>query len=62
MRSANPEGRDGVYFVRPRTGSPGEYILTVTYKGQPTHHLVKKEPNGNYSVNGKNTSTAHLSR
>jgi hypothetical protein len=33
---------DGRFLVRRRAGVPGEYVLSVVYKGAPTHHLVAK--------------------
>jgi len=29
----------GRFAVREREGAPGEYVLSVNYKGKPTHHL-----------------------
>jgi hypothetical protein len=33
---------DGRFLVRRRAGVAGEYVLSVVYKGAPTHHLVAK--------------------
>eukprot|EP00038_Savillea_parva_P003130 m.121308 g.121308 ORF g.121308 m.121308 type:complete len:979 (-) comp11080_c0_seq1:100-3036(-) len=49
--SANGTG-DGTYFVRPREGQPGQYVLCVVYKGKPTHHLMV-EIDGTWVVNKK---------
>ncbi len=28
-----------------------EFVLSVVYKGRPTHHLLKKDPSGDYIIN-----------
>lgn len=34
---------EGTFLVRPRGNEfPGEYVLSVVYKGKATHHLVKQ--------------------
>ena len=48
----NAGGADGSFMVRERGDEyPGQYVLSVMYKGKPTHHLVAKK-NGSY-VAGK---------
>ena len=40
--------------MRSRAGKKTEFVLCVTYKGKPTHHLIKKnEETGFYGINGK---------
>jgi hypothetical protein len=31
---------DGRFMVRPRPGSNRDWVLSVTYRGKPTHHLI----------------------
>ncbi|EDQ84906.1 uncharacterized protein MONBRDRAFT_29769 [Monosiga brevicollis MX1] len=52
---AHPEVVDGLFFVRGRGADrPGEYVITVVYKGKPTQHLVRQSSKGEeYTVNGK---------
>lgn len=50
---------EGKFFVRPRPGaSADDKVITVVYKGRPTHHLCRGEagPGGlrTFSVNGNN--------
>ena len=40
---------DGKFLVRPRGSS--EYVLSVVFKGKPTHHLVKRD-GGELMLNG----------
>lgn len=47
---------DGGFLVRDRPKYPGEYILSVNYKGKPTHHLVSKNDEGTLIVNKKSFS------
>ena len=46
---------DGKFFVRKRgPTTPNEYVLTVVYKGRPTHHLMKQSAAGQpFTINGK---------
>ncbi len=44
---------DGRFLLRTRPEKQGEYVLCVVYKGRPTHHLVKKNEEGMYTVNKK---------
>ena len=40
-------GDEGDFFVRPRGADhPDNYVVCVIYKGNPTHHLVTKGPDG----------------
>jgi len=44
----NAGGADGSFMVRERGDEfPGQYVLSVMYKGKPTHHLMAKK-NGSY--------------
>lgn len=45
--------KDGKFLVRARAGFPDEFVLSVTYRGKPTHHLVQRGPDGGYLVNKK---------
>ena len=45
--------KDGKFLVRTRGGHPGDYVLSVTFRGKPTHHLVQPGPNGNLLINKK---------
>lgn len=36
---AKDPSESGRFAVRERDGAPGEYVLSVNYKGKPTHHL-----------------------
>eukprot|EP00054_Salpingoeca_dolichothecata_P030073 m.241623 g.241623 ORF g.241623 m.241623 type:complete len:790 (+) comp26590_c1_seq1:61-2430(+) len=56
MNASNPQ--EGTFFVRPRTGKPGEHVLCVVYKGRPTHHLLKPVASADgdvYTVDNKLT-------
>jgi histone H2A len=45
-------------------GKPGEYVLSVVYKGKPTHHRIKPDQSGVLRVNnrafGRNTTVSEL--
>jgi hypothetical protein len=45
--------QEGSFCVRERGADSGEYVLCVVYKNKFTHHLIKKAPDGNLAVNGK---------
>ena len=45
--------QDGHFLVRERPGAEGEYVLSLIYKGKPTHHLMKTDDNGHVSINRK---------
>jgi hypothetical protein len=50
---------EGAFFMRPRgADAPGEHLLTVVYKGKPTHHLVKADASGIFTINGKDAGGA----
>ena len=44
---------DGRFLVKQRPGVADEYVLSVTYRGKPTHHRVTVNDSGIYLVNGK---------
>ena len=44
---------DGTFFVRDRTEQPGEYILVLQFKNKSTHHLLKHDQDGIWTVNTK---------
>jgi hypothetical protein len=50
MYLAATTGGEGSYVVRSR--GP-EYVLCVKFKGKLTHHLIKPNPEGIMTVNGK---------
>ena len=43
---------DGRFLVRSREAK-GEYVLSVVFRGNPTHHLIKTGPDGKLVVNKK---------
>ena len=51
--AAVDRSQEGSFCVRARGGVPDEYVLCVVYKGNATHHLIKKADDGNLSVNKK---------
>lgn len=50
----NAGATKGQYLVRSRAGKKTEYVLCVAFKGKATHHLIKKNEDGFYVINGKN--------
>lgn len=50
---------DGDFLVRPRPQKDGDYIISVVFKGKPTHHLATPNESGELVVNkttfGQNT-------
>mmetsp|Transcript_29493 Transcript_29493/g.77324 ORF Transcript_29493/g.77324 Transcript_29493/m.77324 type:complete len:106 (+) Transcript_29493:50-367(+) len=49
---------DGTFLVRRRPAKGGgvvedEFVLTVVFKGKPTHHGIKRDETGAMCVNGK---------
>jgi hypothetical protein len=44
---------DGKFMVRLRSGSQTDFVLTVVYRGKPTHHLVLLGGDGLYTINRK---------
>jgi len=45
---------DGRYLVRSRDGpNKGEYVLCVVFKSKATHHLIKRNEEGQYIINKK---------
>lgn len=53
LKSADGTYVDGAFAVRDRPNQPDEYVLSVNFKGKPTHHLVSKNEDGNFVVNKK---------
>eukprot|EP00045_Choanoeca_perplexa_P011891 m.127608 g.127608 ORF g.127608 m.127608 type:complete len:627 (+) comp15805_c0_seq1:75-1955(+) len=51
----NAGGKDGRWLVRPRptANGTGDYVLSLVFKGKPTHHLIQKRPDGVYTINKK---------
>ena len=49
----------GRFLVRTRKGKAGEYILSVVYKGKPTHHNIAKNEEGMYTINKKLVGGEH---
>ncbi len=45
--------QDGRFLVRPRPGTPAEYVLSVVFKGKATHHLIQPAPDGVLQINRK---------
>ncbi len=43
---------DGYFLVRARP-QHDEFVLSVAFKQRPSHHLLKKDEDGFYTVNGK---------
>lgn len=48
----NAGSDDGTFLVRSREAK-GEYVLSVIFRGKPTHHLIKTDPDGKLIVNKK---------
>ena len=42
---------NGRFLIRNRTGQPGEYVLTLTYKQQSTHHLIGRNQDNFVTIN-----------
>lgn len=53
--STNGVFEDGVYLVRQRPGYPADYVLSLNFKGKPTHHLVALDPATNTFLVNKKT-------
>jgi hypothetical protein len=47
-----PGGKDGQFLVR-GPSTPGSYVLSITFRGKPTHHKLAPNEEGVYAVNGK---------
>lgn len=45
--------REASFLVRNRGEVPGEFVLSVIFKGRPTHHLIKKNDAGKFTINKK---------
>jgi hypothetical protein len=45
--------QDGHFLVRERPGVEGEFVLSLIYKGAPTHHLMRKNEDGVITINRK---------
>eukprot|EP00052_Salpingoeca_macrocollata_P013358 m.104330 g.104330 ORF g.104330 m.104330 type:complete len:880 (-) comp18882_c0_seq1:22-2661(-) len=44
--------KQGAFLVRSRP-DPKEHVLSLLFNGKPTHHLLREEDDGLYTVNGK---------
>lgn len=42
-----------MWAVRQRPGQPGEYVLALNFKGKATHHLIQRDAQNRYVINGK---------
>jgi hypothetical protein len=49
--------RDGVFLVRQRPSN--EYILSVNFKNRPSHHLIKQNAAGIFTLNDQNYGEFH---
>jgi len=49
-------GKDGQFLVR--STKPGAYILSITFRGKPTHHKLAKTDDGVFAANGKSYGTS----
>eukprot|EP00043_Microstomoeca_roanoka_P017418 m.181591 g.181591 ORF g.181591 m.181591 type:complete len:157 (+) comp16629_c1_seq2:254-724(+) len=53
---------DGTFLIRKRS-SPDEFVLSVNFQGQDTHHLLSKNADGYFTINKKaydlNALTVH---
>jgi hypothetical protein len=47
-------GSDGNFLVRSKGGSETDFILSVVYKGAPTHHVLAREGVGEIFALNKN--------
>ena len=52
---------NGRFLVRNRTGQPGEYVLTLTYKQQATHHLIGRDEDNFITINRRRYGGNHTS-
>ena len=48
------------FALTPLGGANHKLILGVVYKEKPSHHLLQKEPDHTYTVNGKRTELSRL--
>lgn len=42
---------EGDFLVRARNGEQADYALTIMYKGRPTHHVLRADETGVFTVN-----------
>ena len=55
------KGKSGKFLFRPKKGESNTYLLSVIYKGAPTHHnVVRAAPGGELSLNKTPTGTTTL--
>lgn len=45
--------QNGDFFLRQREVGSDDYILVLIFKGKATHHLVKKDASGVWTINKK---------
>lgn len=50
---------NGRFLLRNRTGHPGEYVLTLTYKQQATHHLIGRDVDKFVTINRRRYGGNH---
>lgn len=46
-------GKQGRFFVRPHPNQTDAFIVSVMFKGKPTHHKSEKGEDGFFVINGK---------
>ena len=49
----------GKFLVRSK-GAPGQYIVSVVFKGKPTHHMLSQEGSGDFTINKQPTGAASV--
>ena len=48
------EGESGKYLIRKKPKTENSYILSVIYKGKPSHHTIERESDGAEMTLNKN--------
>ncbi len=58
----NADLSDGSFLLRDRVGAAvgDNYVLSVVYRGRPTHHLIARSDAGTLTINNKETGAAGL--
>lgn len=44
---------DGEFFVRQREPQSRDFVMTLLFQGKATHHLMRKDESGVWTINGK---------
>jgi hypothetical protein len=58
---ATGDKHDGKFLLRPRAaGNDKEFVLSVIYKGKPTHHLLAQTPDDSFTVNSNKLPCSNL--